>query len=78
MRFVVASVAVALSAQAFHATSGPLTATAKHELIASHHYYSNCPVPLSGLRLVTLTYWGWDAKPHTGQLVVNAAARSGR
>jgi hypothetical protein len=74
MRFVVASVAVALSAQAFHATAGPLTATAKQELIASHHYYSNCPVPLSGLRLVTLSYWGWDAKPHTGQLVMNASS----
>ena len=74
MRFVVASVAVALSAQAFHATAGPLTATAKHELIASHHYYSKCPVPLSGLRLVTLSYWGWDGKPHTGQLVMNASS----
>ena len=73
MRFVVAAVAAALSAQAFHATSGPLTATAKHELTASHHYYSKCPVPLSGLRLLALTYWGWDSRPHTGQLVVNAS-----
>jgi hypothetical protein len=72
MRFLVAAVFAALSAQAFHATSGPLTATAKHELIASKHYYSKCPVPLSRLRLLTLTYWGWDGHPHTGQLVVNA------
>ena len=77
MRFVVAAVAAALSAQAFHATSGPLTATAKHELIASHHYYSKCPVPLSGLRLLTLTYWGWDSRPHTGQLVVNGSVVPG-
>ncbi|NUT40206.1 MAG: M15 family metallopeptidase, partial [Thermoactinospora sp.] len=30
-----------------------------------------CPVPLSGLRLITLTYWGFDDKAHTGELIVN-------
>ena len=74
MRYVVASIAAALSVQAFHAASAPLTATARHELIASHHWYSNCPVPLSGLRLLTLTYWGWDGRVHTGQLVTNASS----
>jgi hypothetical protein len=72
VRFVVAAVLVALSAQAYHATSGPLTATAKHELVASNHWNPKCPVPLSGLRLITLSFWGWDGQPHTGQLVVNA------
>ena len=74
MRFAVAALAAALSAQAYHASSQPLTALAKHELIASHHYYSKCPVPLSGLRLMTLTFWGWDGKVHTGQLVTNASS----
>jgi hypothetical protein len=74
MRFVVATAAAALSVQAFHATSGPLTATARHELIASHHYYANCPVPLSGLRIMTLTYWGFDGRSHTGQMVTNASS----
>ncbi|TMM09326.1 MAG: hypothetical protein E6F98_14760 [Actinobacteria bacterium] len=74
MRYVVASIAAALSVQAFHAASGPLTATARHELIVSHHWYSKCPVPLSGLRLLTLTYWGWDGRVHTGQLVTNASS----
>ena len=74
MRFVVAAVFAALSAQAFHATAGPLTPLAKHELIASNHWNPKCPVPLSGLRLVTLSYWGWDGKVHTGQLVMNANA----
>ena len=74
MRFVVASIAAALSVQAFHATSSPLTATAKHELIASKHYYAKCPVPLSGLRILTLTYYGWDGKAHTGQLITNASS----
>ncbi|MEU8386027.1 M15 family metallopeptidase, partial [Streptosporangium sp. NPDC048865] len=33
-----------------------------------------CPVPVSDLRLITMTYWGFDDKPHTGELVVNKAA----
>ena len=61
-----------LSVQAFHASSQPLTPTVKEQIIASDHWRPNCPVPLSGLRLVSLTYWGWDGKPHTGRLVVNA------
>jgi hypothetical protein len=74
MRFVVAAMLAALSAQAYHASSQPLTPTATHELIASHHWYSKCPVPLSGLRLMTLNYWGFDGKVHTGQLVTNASS----
>ncbi len=74
MRFVVAGVLAALSVQAYHASSQPLTPTAKHELIASKHWYSKCPVPLSGLRLMTLNYWGFDGKVHTGQLVTNAVS----
>jgi hypothetical protein len=33
-----------------------------------------CPVPPSRLRVVRLSYWGFDAKPHVGRLVVNADA----
>jgi hypothetical protein len=31
-----------------------------------------CPVALASLRLLTLSYWGYDRRPHTGPLVVNA------
>jgi len=31
-----------------------------------------CPVALGRLRLVNVSYWGFDARAHTGQLVVNA------
>jgi hypothetical protein len=31
----------------------------------------DCPVAFSDLRLVTVTHWGFDGRPHTGQLVVN-------
>jgi hypothetical protein len=30
-----------------------------------------CPVPLEDLRLLTLTYWGFDGAPHTGEMVVH-------
>ena len=30
-----------------------------------------CPVSLSQLRLVRLSYWGFDGRPHMGRLVVN-------
>lgn len=32
-----------------------------------------CPVGLSALRLVSLTYVGFDGRPHQGSLIVNAA-----
>ncbi|WP_066360172.1 M15 family metallopeptidase [Herbidospora mongoliensis] len=32
-----------------------------------------CPVSFNDLRMITMTYWGFDDKPHTGQLVVNAS-----
>jgi hypothetical protein len=30
-----------------------------------------CPVTLSQLRLLTVSHWGFDGRPHSGQLVVN-------
>ena len=32
---------------------------------------AGCPVPISGLRLVTARHWGFDGRVHTGVLVVN-------
>jgi hypothetical protein len=74
MRFAVAAVLAALSAQAFHASSQPVTASVRNELIAAHEWHKGCPVPFSGLRVITLTYWGFDKQEHTGQMVVNAQA----
>ena len=50
------STAVALAA---HAAPGP------------GFWHAGCPVPLSELRLLTVTHWGFDGRAHTGQLVVN-------
>jgi hypothetical protein len=37
-------------------------------------WHRGCPVPISDLRLVTVTYWGFDDRPHTGRLVLNRDA----
>ncbi|NLT53298.1 MAG: M15 family metallopeptidase [Actinomycetales bacterium] len=37
-----------------------------------HSYRSGCPVRPADLRLVELTYYGFDGAAHTGRLVVNA------
>ncbi|HEY7282704.1 MAG TPA: M15 family metallopeptidase [Actinomycetota bacterium] len=35
-------------------------------------WHPGCPVPLSGLRVLDLTYWGFDDAPHRGRLIVAA------
>jgi hypothetical protein len=59
--------------QAFHATVRPLPPPLRAE-ISGHSWHAGCPVPLSGLRVLSVTYWGFDHRPHTGQMVVNARA----
>src|SRR5258706_7301459 len=36
-------------------------------------YRAGCPVAPSQLRLVNLSYWGFDGKAHTGAIIVNRA-----
>ena len=35
------------------------------------YWQPGCPVPLSQLRLLTVSHWGFDGRAHEGQLVVN-------
>jgi len=49
--------------------AAPLKSTLQHGF-----WEAGCPVPLSGLRLLTVRHWGFDGRPHTGQLVVNGDA----
>jgi hypothetical protein len=58
----------------FQAAVQPLPPAVKSELRTAHEWHPGCPVPLSGLRVLTVTTWGFDARAHTGQLVVNAKA----
>jgi hypothetical protein len=45
----------------------------QHRSQVRHSWHPGCPVAFSGLRLITMTYRGFDHKVHTGRLVVNAA-----
>jgi len=48
----------------------PLPAPVRAEL-AGRYWHSGCPVTLGELRVLTVDYWGFDRRVHTGQLVVD-------
>ena len=53
-------------------SSPPLIAEVKThfpnaEALVVYGVTEGCPVPLSGLRLLTVTYWGFDGHTHRGQ-----------
>jgi len=54
----------------FHASIKPLPEPVRAQL-DGRFWHPGCPVPLSELRILTVTHWGFDGRPHTGQLVVN-------
>jgi hypothetical protein len=65
--------ALPLVVLAFHSSVQPLSAPLKAELTGPS-WRPECPVPLSQLRVLTVTHWGFDKRVHTGQLVVNQNA----
>jgi hypothetical protein len=56
--------------KAFQSSVKPLSAPLRAQL-TGRFWRPGCPVALSQLRLLTVTHWGFDRRPHTGQLVVN-------
>lgn len=36
-----------------------------------YSWRAGCPVPLKDLRVVTISYWGFDKKTHNGSLIIN-------
>jgi D-alanyl-D-alanine carboxypeptidase len=68
----VLAVAAAL-APGFHATVQPIPPAVRMQMTGVS-WHSGCPVPLSDLRLLTLTYRGFDGRTHTGQLVASRDA----
>ena len=65
--------AAAVLSPGFHATVQPIPAAVRAEMTGVS-WHTGCPVPFSGLRLLTLTYRGFDGHAHTGRLVANADA----
>jgi hypothetical protein len=58
----------------FHGRVDLLPAGLKAELKQRHLWHRGCPTPLSQLRLLTVSYVGFDRQAHSGGLVVNANA----
>ncbi|MHB8060595.1 MAG: M15 family metallopeptidase [Gaiellaceae bacterium] len=55
---------------AFRGTISPLSPALRSQ-ITGVSWHRGCPVPLSNLRLLKLSYRGFDSRSHTGQLIVN-------
>lgn len=60
----------------FQSSIAPLSPALRSE-IRARAWHPACPVPLSGLRVLTVTYYGFDHRAHRGQLVVNARHAAG-
>jgi hypothetical protein len=70
---LVAVVLAVLALHPFLSSIKPLPAPVRSE-VQARAWHPGCPVGLSDLRLLIVYYWGFDKRPHAGQLVVNQAA----
>ena len=70
---VLALSALVLALSPFHSTIQPLSPAERAEL-GGQFWHTSCPVPLSGLRLLTVSYWDFGRDIQTGELVVNRSA----
>jgi len=61
----------ARAAPAFKGGVFPISDTLRQRMIASGAWRPACPVPIARLRLVRVTFWGFDRRAHHGRLVVH-------
>ncbi|MEU4537386.1 M15 family metallopeptidase [Streptosporangium sp. NPDC023825] len=54
------------TSQAFTATVTPVSPGQLR-----HSWRRGCPVGPDDLRMITMTHWGFDGRPHTGKMVIN-------
>lgn len=76
VRWIVAVALLAAAAPAARAAQPPPFAMTVARISAAElrwSYRPGCPVPPSGLRLLAVSYWGYDGHSHRGSLVVNSA-----
>jgi hypothetical protein len=67
--------AVAVLSTGYHARVQPIPPALRAQMTGVS-WHPGCPVGLGELRLVTLTYRGFDGRDHTGRLIVNRDAAS--
>ena len=61
---------------AFHGRAERIDA-ATRERMSGVSWHRGCPVGFAGLRLLTVSHWGFDGGVHRGRLVVNRDAAAG-
>ena len=66
--------AALLALAPFHSSIEPLPRPVQAQLKAAGAWQKGCPVPLSDLRLLTVSHRGRRGKTRTGQLIVNERA----
>ncbi len=52
----------------FRSTIDPVPA----DVLARSTWREECPVTVEQIRYLTVSFWGFDERPHTGELIVNA------
>lgn len=70
MGLAIAAVSVALG---FHSSVRPIPPAMQRQMTGVS-WHAGCPVGLGDLRLLTLTYRGFDGRDHTGRLIANKSA----
>jgi L,D-peptidoglycan transpeptidase YkuD (ErfK/YbiS/YcfS/YnhG family) len=59
--------------EGYFAVAVPLPAALKARMLAQKTWRPGCPVPPRELAYLVTAFWGFDGKPHYGELVVHAA-----
>ncbi len=60
-------------AETFTSSIQPIPETMKSAMVGSSWKSEDCPVPLSDLVLIELSFWGFDDTAHQGHLIVHKA-----
>ena len=71
---VLALLTALLAPASFHSSVKPLPPSVQAQLKQGGFWHRGCPVALSGLRVITVSYRGFDGRSHSGQIVINASA----
>jgi hypothetical protein len=70
---LIAVVAASLGTASFHSSIHTLSPPVRAQ-VGRDAWHRGCPVGLSGLRVLTVSYRGFDGRTHTGRLIVRARA----
>ncbi len=61
-----------IPAPAFSSSVNPVSQSQRSAMLSTGSWHEGCPVAIGDLRVLSLSFWGFDGGVHTGQLMVNA------